>query len=202
MNHLVRAALVAAVLGASAAASAETVDFSYTFADGQLVTGSFDGTTTNGGASFTGISDMQVAFNGIAFAPVTVGNTTYGNATLQINNYNTGTESFDDTTPVTIYANGALNNFVISDVDAASNSNPDYEFAYTNDPVLGSQVVAANFLHSDSFSGPTATQLDIDSPANVSNWTLTVAPVPLPAGLPLLLSGLGVLGFAARRRAA
>ena len=35
MNGFVKAAVVAALLGASAAASASTFDFSYTFADGQ-----------------------------------------------------------------------------------------------------------------------------------------------------------------------
>jgi hypothetical protein len=35
---------------------------------------------------------------------------------------------------------------------------------------------------------------------NSTNATITVAPVPLPAALPLLAAGLGALGFAARQR--
>ena len=62
---------------------------------------------------------------------------TYGNATLRVNTWNPTLVAFDDTTPVTIYANGALNNFALSDVDAATSSSPDYEFAYINDPTNG-----------------------------------------------------------------
>ena len=136
-------------------------DFSYTFGDGQEVVGSFTGTTTNGGQSVTNVGNFQVSLNGIAFAPVTVGGLTYGNATLQANTWNpalpsvtgVGNGAFDDTTPVTIYANGALNNFVISDVDAATNTSPDYEFTYINDATNSIyEAVAANFLQSDAFS--------------------------------------------------
>ena len=76
MNFLVKAAVVAAVLGASAAASAEQFDFSYTFADGQPVgqnqqiTGSFTGTAgtdAGGGLDVTNISNIQMSFNGVAF---------------------------------------------------------------------------------------------------------------------------------------
>src|ERR1700691_5212802 len=146
MNGFVKAAVAAALLGASAAASASTFDFSYVFADGQQVTGDFIGTTTNGGQSVTNISNIQVQLNGIAFAPLGG----VGNATLQANAWVPSTGTFTDTTPVTIYANGALNNFVISDVDAATSASPDYEFGYINDSTNGIyQVVAANFLQSD-----------------------------------------------------
>jgi hypothetical protein len=206
MNGFVKAAVIAALFGASAAASASTFDFSYSFADGQEVTGDFTGTTTNGGQSVTNIGNIQVQLNGIAFAPVTTGGVTYGNATLQANTWNSGLVAFDDTTPVTIYANGALNNFVLSDVDAATNSSPDYEFAYINDATNGIfQAVAANFLQSDSFSKAegNATQLALDSPAVASKWTLSeVAPVPIPGALGLLASGLGFFGFRSRRRQA
>ena len=206
MNGFVKAAVVAALLGASAAASASTFDFSYTFADGQEVMGDFTGTTTNGGQSVTDISNIQVQLNGIAFAPVTVGGVTYGNATLQANTWNPTLGAFDDTTPVTIYANGALNNFVISDVDASTSTSPDYEFAYLNDSTNGIyQAVAANFLQSDSFSKAegNATQLALDSPGNASGWTLTEAtPVPIPAALGLFASGLSLFGFRGRRRRA
>jgi hypothetical protein len=36
--------------------------------------------------------------------------------------------------------------------------------------------------------------------ATFDDFTYSVSTVPLPAALPLMLSGLGVLGFAARRR--
>jgi hypothetical protein len=204
MNGFVKAAVVAALLGASAAASASTFDFSYTFADGQQVTGDFIGVTANGGQSVTNISNIQVQLNGIAFAPVVVGGVTLGNATLQANAWNPTTAAFVDTAPVTIYANGALNNFVISDVDAAVNTSPDYEFAYLNDSANSLfQVVAANFLRSDSFSQAegNSTQLAIDAPGTAASWTLTeVTPVPIPPALALFASGLGFFGFRSRRR--
>jgi hypothetical protein len=198
MNFLVKATVVAVALGASAAASADTFDFSYLFADGQDVTGSFTGTSTDGGQSVTNASNFQVSLNDIAF-------TGGASSQLILNTWNTSTESFNSaSSPTTIFKNGALNNFAISDVDASINTSPDYEFAYLNDPNpnTGSSVVAANFLQSDSFSVG-STQLAIDQPGVASSWRLTdVSAVPIPAALPLLMSGLGLLGFARRRRAA
>jgi hypothetical protein len=93
------------------------------------------------------------------------------------------------------------NNFIIEDESPASANVANYYFTFINDPTLGANVVASNFLHSDSFSGPSAPQSAADF-ADDGTWTVTPAPVPLPAALPLLLSGLGLFGFGRRRRAA
>jgi hypothetical protein len=188
MDILGKAAAVVALLGvgAAAGATAVTFDFSYTFGDGQQVTGDFLGNTTNGGQSVTNISNIQVLLDGVAFAPVVVGGVTLGNATLQANTWNPSTASFSDTLPVTIYANGALNNFIFSDVDAATNSSPDYEFGYINDSANGIfTTVAANFLQGQSAQ---------DTPGNAADWTLTEAPQDTPTDGPIPLWALGALG--------
>jgi hypothetical protein len=197
MNFFVKAAVVAAALGASAVASADNFDFSYVFTDGQEVTGSFSGLTTNGGQSATGISNLQVSFNGVAFSG--------GAGPLVLNTWNTSTETFNaPSSPTTIYANAAQNNFGISDVDLSVNSGPDYEFNIINDaahPLVGSSASAINVTQSDAFSGSIGFQLDSDD--LTGTWSMTdVSAVPLPAGLPLLLSGLGLFGFMSRRRLA
>ena len=198
MDILARAVVVVALLGASASACASTVtfDFSYAFGDGQEVTGDFTGTTANGGQSVTNISNIQVQLDGVAFAPVVVGGVTLGNATLQADTWNPNTASFSDTIAPTIYANGALNNFVFSDVDAATNTSPDYEFGYINDSTNSIySVAAANFLQG---------QEALDSPGNAADWTLTEVqtqatrdgPIPLWA---LGALGAGLVGIASRR---
>jgi hypothetical protein len=197
IKQFLTAAAVCAVLTGGAARAA-TYDFTYTFSDGQEVTGSFNGVSTDGGLAVTDISNIQVALNGIAFAPVVVSGQTLGNATLQSNTWNTSTEAFDNTTPVTVFFNGALNNFVLSDVDASTNTSPDYEFAYINDPAAAG-VVAANFLQTDSYSQG-STQLALDAAPNSASWSLT--PVPVPAPVLLLGSGLALFGVISRRRQA
>jgi PEP-CTERM motif-containing protein len=195
MKLLTMAAVIAAALGASAAASADTFDFTYNFSDTQqVVTGSFTGTTTDGGQSVSNISNLQVFFNGIAFSG--------GVGPLVLNSWNTTSETFNaPSASTTIFANPTKNNFGISDVDLSVNNGPDYEFNFVNDPAgVGSSVTALNALQSDAFSSGLGFQFDTDNVTGT--WTLTdVSAVPLPAALPLLLSGLGLFGFARRRAA-
>jgi hypothetical protein len=192
MKFLIKAAVIAAALGASAAASATEFDFSYTFTDGQQVTGSLDGTLN--GTSISNISDLQVSLNGIAFSG---GSDTNGPTSLAIYGWDTANESFD--APASFSTISSKNNFAIADENPSAN--PNYFFSFVNDPAFGTSIGAGNLLQSDRFSGPTAPQSAADF-ADDGTWTVTPAPVPLPAALPLLLSGLGLFGFGRRRRAA
>jgi len=194
MKFLIKAAVIAAALGGSAVAGAATYDFSYTFTDGQQITGSLDGTLS--GTTISNISDLQVSLNSIAFAG---GSDASGPTSLAIYGWDTSNESWD--APASFSTVGSKNNFEIADENPNGPNQANYFFSFTNDPAFGSAVGAGNFLASDSFSGSTAPQSAADFPAD-GTWTVTPAPVPLPAALPLLLSGLGLFGIGRRRRSA
>ena len=194
MKFLIKAAVIAAALGASAAASATEFDFSYTFTDGQQITGSLDGTLS--GTSISNISDLQVSLNGIAFSG---GSDSSGPTSLAIYGWDTTNSSFD--APASFSTVSSKNNFEIADENPTGANNPNYFFSFVNDPAFGTSIGAGNFLHNDAFSGPLGPQSAADF-ADDGTWTVTPAPVPLPAALPLLLSGLGLFGFGRRRRAA
>ncbi len=190
MKLVVTAAAIAAALCASAAASAATFDFSYTFQDGQQITGSVDGVLN--GSTISNISDLHVALNGIDFA----GGTDAGGATaLRIYGYDAANQTFD--APAVFSTNSSQNNFQIADEPPTGAAQANYFFSFVNDPSFGTLIGAGNFLQSDRFSGPGATQSAADL-ADGGTWKVT--PVPLPAALPLLMAGLGVLGFGRRRQ--
>ena len=191
MKLLVTAAAIAAALGASAGVSAATFDFSYTFTDRQAISGSLDGTLN--GTTIDNISNLHVALNGIDFAGGTDSN---GATSLQIFGYDSATQLFD--APAVLSTVSSKNNFQIADESPTGAAQANYFFSFVNDPSFGALIGAGNFLHSDSFSGPGATQSAADF-ADGGTWK--VSAVPVPAALPLLLSGLGLLGLRRRRAA-
>jgi hypothetical protein len=189
MKCFIKAAIIAAALGASAAASASTFDFSYTFTDGQQITGSLDGTLN--GTSIGNIGDLQVSLNGIGFNG---GSDVNGATSLRIYGYDASNNSFD--APATFSTVSSQNKFEIADENPAGANPANYFFSFVNDPSFGTLIGAGNFLASDHFSGPGGFQSAADF-ADGGTWKVT--PVPLPAALPLLLSGLGLFGLGRRR---
>jgi hypothetical protein len=189
MKLLIKAAVIAAALGASAAASAATFDFSYTFSDGQQITGSLDGTLN--GTTISNISNMQVSLNGIAFSG---GSDASGATTLGIYGYDASNGSFD--APAVFSTVSSQNNFQIADENPNGANQANYFFSFVNDPSFGTSIGAGNFLASDAFSGPNGFQAAADF-SDAGTWS--VKPVPVPAALPLLLSGLGLFGIGRRR---
>ena len=76
-----------------------------------------------------------------------------------------------------------------------------------NSAVVSESILRPRFEFDNSFEtflfagdATAVTRLDVVFPSSGAIAALTVSPVPLPAALPLLLSALGWLGWAARRR--
>lgn len=188
MNNYLKAAVLGVAL-AGGVAHADTIDFSYLFSDGLSLAGTMSGTLN--GNYVTGISNINVSFNGVAY-----------NGPLSIGTFNATSGTYDFSSgAAAVSANASLNNFIIADSSDPLGANATNEFYFVNGTTpsgAGTQeVVAAN-------SNVLTNNTDIANTAlgyAPGVWTLTDAtvPVPLPAALPMLLSGLGLFGAVRRR---
>ena len=182
MNRLGAIGLVAAAMLVAAPAMAATFDYSYTFDTGDVVSGSFDGDLS--GELVTNLSNITANLNGTPF------------------NGSPGLTSFIETCNFGCYGPGGVasfdvfqNNFVFS--DAPDVSSPSTNFFYMipwyNNPPEATQ-----------YFGPTGWIDYYNSSLIAQNWSLTevdAGGVPEPGTWALLIAGLGLAGFALRRRA-
>src|ERR1700761_3048273 len=147
MKLLVKAAVIAAALSGSAAANATMFDFSYTFSDGQKVSGSLDGTLS--GTTISDISNLQVSLDGLAFTGGVDG--TGAATSLKVyGGFDAADGLFD--APATVSTVSAKNNFVIADQDP-NTASPNYFFSFVNDPSIGTSIGAGNFLQGNGAGG-------------------------------------------------
>lgn len=175
--------LAALALALSAAtAKADLFNYSYRFGNGTVVSGSFEGTAS--GLYVTGISNLSASLDGAPFA---------GSPSLFATAYNTATHNWDNTVPAVVSFDASLNNFLFIDSNFPSDVSYTTYFYMVNDSLFGFSAASAGF-HSGAIAD--------DSPMNSSNWTLTTvaAPIPEPETYAMMLAGLAMLGFAARRR--
>ncbi len=186
IKKLIQAAALLAVC--SGAAQATTYDFSYTFNSANndpapVVTGSFAATAN--GNLLTNITDLSIAADGVAFnGPLSIG--AWDPSVSPAGAVNFGANA------AVLSIDGTQTNFVVAD---------------TNDPLLGNWTNLFYYVSGtpgttpsggsqEVFLGRIVGQSGFDLDA-VGAWE--VHPVPLPAALPLLFSGLGLLAAAKRR---
>lgn len=175
MNKFLRLLACTALLASASAAKAGVYDYSYTFSDGSLVSGSFEGTAN--GNLINGLSNFSVFINGKAFA---------GNGQLLISDITTngaGVVSFDGT---------QTNLLVLNSFDPA---------VYSNALLIGAFPGSAT-TNVINYSTPLGANGDGPGmvPYNTTSWHVTA--VPEPATSAMLLAGLALVAGLARRRKA
>lgn len=196
---LIRFVAVLAIALCPFSARADLFNFSYTFGSGAVASGSLTGTQS--GNFVESVSNVSVFFDGIPLA---------GNPNLY-QPYNFVAGCCFVAGPPVISFNGNLNNFIFSngppvDPYGATNwfSMNGTDIDYSNFGTLAPLRTASLYYdqsHSYSDASINGVALVGHGAFDAGRWSLTsVTPVPEPETYAMLLAGLGLLGFAARRR--
>ncbi len=164
----------AVALSLAGAAHAKTFDLTYTFASGDVISGTVDGTLD--GSFVDNLHAINLTFDGSAFT-----------GTIAAQTWDPTQSGFSAEAPRLSF-DAASNEIVFLSSDGT------YSFGLINDAAnFGGQIVFATNLDSLDHSGA--------SDLGTGTWSLTAAPIPEPGSFALVLAGLGLVGVAARRRA-
>ncbi|HEY3755047.1 MAG TPA: hypothetical protein VGL42_02745 [Opitutaceae bacterium] len=175
------AALLTLSLGVAAVSvQADTFDYSYTFNDGVVATGSFAGSLS--GNLVTNISNATVFENGVQQP-----------GPMFIESFDAGASHYVDSGAVASL-NGLQNNLLFINVDlAAGDVNETAFFGSVTDPAV------LNVISSSSIAQVGDAPIDEEQPAN-SSWTLTDVSRAPDAASAFALLGMGLAGLGAVRR--
>jgi hypothetical protein len=204
VNKSIRCLLTFAGLAAACAANAAPThlyNFSFVFADanGRHVDGSFAASDFDGSGHLHDMQDVGATFfewNGAGLVPIAF------SGPLVFSHY-----AWNGWLPGEgeVSADPTKNNFLISDC-TAFDATGFCTGGFTNTVMF--RQVDVSFLGDEIFRAyrPGGTNIDVSDrgPTLEGTWTLTqvgvVGQVPEPEAYAMLLAGLGLLGFAARRR--
>jgi hypothetical protein len=180
MKNLVRP--LALVLGLTVnTAFGALFNFSYTFGDGLVVSGSLTG--TQNGAFVDNVTNVTLLFNGTP-APGTIFSSKYDSSSP--NSFVNG---------AVVSFNALQNNFLFSNSDVI-NGNFGFDSFFD---ILNTSVYAFNTAVGQSI--PLNVFGSQDLPTVAQNWSLTAAPTTAPdGGTTLVLLGIGLAGMVWLRR--
>ncbi|AXI54794.1 hypothetical protein C1J05_10045 [Sulfitobacter sp. JL08] len=222
MKRILMAA-VAAMVVAPVSLSASTLSFSITGSNSEMYTsGSFIGTDVDGDGYISHDSTSSSNIDTIylrVFGSVDTGYDALGDGTTEIVGYGYGIDT-SSTRPPSFYDDIAFFRVAISNPYSPSISFLEAPFGDAGGYDFNGSVASAAYIFSryelrDYASTPasvTSVVLSLGPPPPgciPSNYTPPkcepwrpdgLSPVPLPAALPMLLAGVGGLGFIARRR--
>jgi hypothetical protein len=183
MKNIIRFALIAITLIIGTFANATTFEFSYTFKDGLVVSGTFDGTAN--GNVVTGISNASLYLNG----------TNIGK-NLSVYSFQDGSDFWYNITAVATF-NGDGTNIIIADgyrFASAENYFTIRAYGTPSSPTYYANLYSPEHYYNWSKSEMAGSTIR-------EGWHLAaVGAVPEPETYAMLLAGLGLVTFACRKR--
>lgn len=176
MKKLIAALMLSGVAGFPVTALADQLTFSYTFSTSRTIGGTFNGTLGIDGDTFNVVSASSILYNG-NLLPVDPSDI------RSLNDYPIGAQ------PPTVSLSGLQSNMNIF-VCAQGFSGGNCSFSSEGGFYFGIFGAAAG----DGFNTS-----DFEN-FSQNSWSASVTAVPEPETYAMMLAGLGLLGFAARRR--